>query len=65
MIPMSGQVAQEVVEEATSIIAHIINFIRQVASFVYTEVRRFITYLAENPLYFFVFAVNIAILLGE
>lgn len=60
----AGPVAQEVVEEATSVMGHIINIIRQALLFVYDQVKGMLRYIAENPLAFITLCVNMAIIFG-
>ena len=60
----AGPVAQEVVEEATSFMGHIINIIRQALLFVYDQVKGMLRYIAENPLAFITLCVNMAIIFG-
>jgi len=57
--------ASEVVEEATSVLGHLINILRQVLSWVYDVVKTILRYMAERPLAFMLACVNLAILFGE
>ena len=60
----ASAIAQEVVEEATSVMGHIINIIRQALLFIYDQVRAILRYMAEHPLAFATLCVNMAIIFG-
>jgi len=60
----AGAIAQEVVEEATSVLGHIINIIRQALLFIYDQVKTILAYMAEKPLAFSLACVNLAIIFG-
>jgi len=60
----AGAIAQEVVEEATSVMGHIINILRQALLFIYDQVKTIIRYMAEHPLAFSLACVNLAIIFG-
>jgi len=60
----AGAIAQEVVEEATSVMGHIINILRQALLFIYDQVKTILRYMAERPLAFSLACVNLAIIFG-
>ena len=60
----AGAIAQEVAEEATSVLAHVINILRQALMFIYDAVKTILRYMAEKPLAFSLACVNLAIIFG-
>ncbi|RLI87206.1 MAG: hypothetical protein DRP01_02550 [Archaeoglobales archaeon] len=60
----AGAIAGEVAEEATSVLSHLINIIRQALAFIYDAVKTILYYMAEKPLAFATVCVNLAIIFG-
>jgi len=60
-----GAIAQEVVEEATSVLGHLINVLRQGLMMLYDFMKTVLRLIYEKPMEFTLFAVNMAILLGS
>lgn len=60
-IAMMDSMVEEARSVLATIIAHVINFIRTLAIYVMEYMRKFMTYLAENPLAMTMFVSNIIV----